>query len=93
MSKCELRPIATKEQAHDLRTEANVFLPLRTLDVWARKIPQIMQEECCPKARIPGKAPSDPPSDRNEEGVYEEAVRSEENALGSDSHKSLKAPC
>src|SRR4051794_22173179 len=73
MSKCKVRPRATKEQAHDLRTEADVFLPLRALDVAARKIPQIMQEECCPKAGIPGKAPSDPPSDRDEEGVYEEA--------------------
>jgi hypothetical protein len=71
------RAVGTKEQAHDLRTEANVFLPLGTLDVWTRKILQIMQEECCPKAGIPGKAPSDPPSDRNEEGVYEEAVRPE----------------
>jgi len=70
-----------------------VLLSLRTLDVWTRKIPQIMQEECYPKSGIPGKAPSDPPSDRNEEGVYEEAVRPEEDALGSDSHKSLKPPC
>jgi hypothetical protein len=70
-----------------------VFLPLGTFNVGTGKIPQIMQEERCPKTGIPWKAPSDPPSDRNEEGVCEEAVRSEENALGSDSHKSLKPPC
>jgi hypothetical protein len=92
MSKCKLRPIATKEQTHDLRTEADMFLPFWTFNVWTRKIPEIMQEECCPKAWIPGKAPSDPPSNRNEEGVYEEAVRPEEGALGSDSHRSLKPP-
>jgi hypothetical protein len=53
-----------------------------------------MEKERRPKPRIPGKLSEGPPAKSNEEWMDKEAVRSsEENALGSDSHKAPTIPC
>ena len=52
-----------------------------------------MEKERCPKAEIPREAKQNRPSDRDEDGMDKETVRSEENAFGTDSHMSPTASC
>ena len=86
VSECEICPVATKEQTHDFRAQVDVAFTFLTVHIGAPKVADVVQPECRPKADVPRKTVQNPPSRRNEKRVDEKAVRSEKNALGSNSH-------
>src|SRR5471030_2765380 len=93
MSNGEVSPPIAKKQGHDVRSEMDVLFSLGPVHVFGGYVAQIMEKERCPKAEIPRETKQNRPSDRNEDRMDKETVRSEENALGTDSHKSPLAPC
>src|SRR5215471_18065888 len=86
----ECRPRLTEKQAHDSRAELHMRFALSTVHVIFRNITDVMQPECGPQATVPGKAVQLPPSDCQEPGMQNSAMRTVQNGSCSNSHLALR---
>src|SRR6266568_926427 len=86
MAQDDVPPFRAEEPAHNAAAEDDMLFTGGTFHIGLEDVAQIVHKKGDPRFGIPGEAIQPPPRPRDEEGVNENRMDSENHALGPDFH-------